>query len=220
MFQSTPPCGGRRCESLTQHPDARFQSTPPCGGRRPASCRRIAFSPFQSTPPCGGRHGVDKFVHAFDGVSIHAPVRGATVASRLRYHSATSFNPRPRAGGDTGTQVCGLFPFLFQSTPPCGGRRQQVKIDRDPETFQSTPPCGGRQGKRVILLRESKFQSTPPCGGRHKALTGEDWQEVFQSTPPCGGRRCCRERAEGERPVSIHAPVRGATFLFPAALTG
>jgi len=36
-----------------------------------------------------------------DQVSIHAPVRGATSESRPQSELQDSFNPRPRAGGDT-----------------------------------------------------------------------------------------------------------------------
>jgi len=56
-----------------------FQSTPPCGGRRKDSVRTDVHPLFQSTPPCGGRPVVDFTLLIHIGhVSIHAPVRGAT----------------------------------------------------------------------------------------------------------------------------------------------
>ena len=38
-------------------------------------------------------------------VSIHAPARGATSKGRRIKRSSTSFNPRPRAGGDTVVRI-------------------------------------------------------------------------------------------------------------------
>jgi len=57
----------------------------------------------------------------YESVSIHAPVRGATV---LFLTSATvnfSFNPRPRAGGDV--MIIGYVSgsFCFNPRPRAGG---------------------------------------------------------------------------------------------------
>jgi len=51
-------------------------------------------------------------------VSIHAPVKGAT---RIRYYLTQHdirFNPRPREGGDLGTPAKPFWREEFQSTPP------------------------------------------------------------------------------------------------------
>ena len=86
-------------------------------------------SRFQSTPPHGGRldSWLDALIKAVT-VSIHAPARGATQFSAAEHDapSWSSFNPRPRTGGDmdlvmrTSVSACC---WLFQSTPPHGGRR-------------------------------------------------------------------------------------------------
>ena len=55
---------------------------------------------FQSTRPCGARLARAGRVRAKDGVSIHAPLRGATSKCLLLYRS----------------------PHTFQSTRPCGAR--------------------------------------------------------------------------------------------------
>ena len=78
-FQSTPPCGGRHFVGFDQPVFVQFQSTPPCGGRRHCSLTSRHTLMFQSTPPCGGRQGTGYGWGCPTGVSIHAPVRGATL---------------------------------------------------------------------------------------------------------------------------------------------
>jgi len=122
-FQSTPPRGGRPTSQLLATWQQMFQSTPPRGGR-PSSLDQppvfTSFNPrpraggdqlgnigtcnltwFQSTPPRGGRHPPASGVAATRRVSIHAPARGATRPYDLYRPAVWSFNPRPRAGGDT-----------------------------------------------------------------------------------------------------------------------
>ena len=43
---------------------------------------------------------INYHVNFIQGVSIHAPVRGATLLKLIRAEPKNSFNPRPRAGGD------------------------------------------------------------------------------------------------------------------------
>ena len=99
-FQSTHPCGvrhdiashraTRRAVSIhapvwgathqTTKPitRAKFQSTHPCGVRRVHDYRMGFGIGFQSTHPCGVRPGVMGSPMSAVGVSIHAPVWGAT----------------------------------------------------------------------------------------------------------------------------------------------
>ncbi len=129
MFQSTPPRGGRRCKLLTArswsttvsiHAPARgatlrtsppiseqigFNPRPRAGGDRRHGADAAADSMFQSTPPRGGRQHRTVCVQFATAVSIHAPARGATYRGPTRTSFHVCFNPRPRAGGDTGTSV-------------------------------------------------------------------------------------------------------------------
>src|SRR5882724_11200499 len=105
----------------------------------------------------------------------------------------SSFNPRPRAGGDvdlvptrlghvvsihapargaTANLLNPLLGYLFQSTPPRGGRQEQRGMHPQRPKFQSTPPRGGRQEQRGMHPQRPKFQSTPPRGGRRKQRRG------------------------------------------------
>src|SRR5882724_1405174 len=145
-------------------------------------------SGFQSTPPRGGR-----------------PRR------RPRRSRHSSFNPRPRAGGDH-SDTPNRRPARFQSTPPRGGRRGYIGRESDLSPFQSTPPRGGRLRRAdplpnrapgfnprpraggdaaatTVVSEEATFQSTPPRGGRPIPGGGGPTTPGFQSTPPRGGRR-------------------------------
>ena len=142
---------------------------------------------FQSTPPRGGR-----------------PVR---IVNKIRM---SSFNPRPRAGGDAFFAFKFVTQWRFQSTPPRGGRPMPTSLRQWTTAFQSTPPRGGRQfdGACGIVLDVVsihapargatpiafgmqaiyKFQSTPPRGGRRNSIRIYRQNNGFQSTPPRGGR--------------------------------
>ena len=77
---------------------------------------------FQSTPPCGGRqrHHVDDGLQ--QGVSIHAPVRGATLRIDKRCNLIAVSIHAPVRGATPSPASEKPLTRRFQSTPPCGGR--------------------------------------------------------------------------------------------------
>ena len=95
----------------------------------------------------------------------------------------------------------------FQSTPPCGGDRENVTWLVDYYLFQSTPPCGGdihyhlsinldsisihapmrgRPAQRGPMASILYFNPRPHAGATSFDLFGFS-RCLFQSTPPCGG---------------------------------
>ena len=75
-------------------------------------------------------------------------------------------------------------------------------------------PVRGATNPIDSIRSDSSFQSTPLCEGRlFEAETPEEARE-FQSTPLCEGRLFLLTRFFFLFPVSIHAPVRGATASF------
>ena len=64
-----------------------------------------------------GSDGVRRGVGAIQGISIHAPVKGATLLSRAK-HIDINFNPRSREGSDPETLLPGTGEQGFQSTLP------------------------------------------------------------------------------------------------------
>jgi len=102
-----------------------FQSTPPRGGRPCSVLDHVVDWCFNPRPRAGGDLRAYNNVQDLTRVSIHAPARGATDAiancccnmlfqstpprgGRLFFAAIigtpVSFNPRPRAGGDTGNK--------------------------------------------------------------------------------------------------------------------
>mgnify|MGYP006878087412 FL=1 len=77
---------------------------------------------FQSTLPCGERLKYEVAQLSGGSISIHAPLRGATLRADIKYIRAANFNPRSPAGSDI-VQLKGRTTRIkFQSTLPCGER--------------------------------------------------------------------------------------------------
>ncbi len=254
MFQSTPPRGGRlrsctRCFVLAcfnprprvggdlcpsyicvsrrvsihapawgatrgRHPlgaGSGFQSTPPRGGRQHNSCCNGRPHRFNPRPRVGGDYTMGRRQVVGSRVSIHAPAWGAT---------------------EIGGWV--VRTYVFQSTPPRGGRPGSCEHSMHIERFQSTPPRGGRpirdcNGRRVLLVSihapawgatrcqsapstSSRFQSTPPRGGRPTFAQVIAPPMLFQSTPPRGGRQAFA--AGPRKPYTFQStPPRGGRRL-------
>ena len=119
---------------------AKFQSTHPCRVRLDDFKITFRDSLFQSTHPCRVRQPCRSAKRYTTRISIHAPVQGATLASKFRGPGAEDFNPRTRAGCDDKNCV-----------------RYQKCL------FQSTHPCRVRQCHRLKTATNLQFQSTHPC---------------------------------------------------------
>ena len=125
-----------------------------------------------------------------EGVSIHAPARGATYGDDVAVSGDSSFNPRARAGRD---QV-------------------YTKVDSRCMKFQSTRPRGARLGLRGA--GGNFFPSFNPRAraGRDKPpKIAKKQKHRFQSTRPRGARPEVSVKSLNFFFVSIHAPARGAT---------
>ena len=103
---------------------------------------------FQSTLPRRERHGLDEEPHGGQGVSIHAPAKGATAAVQEINKSLIGFNPRSREGSD-----CIRLYFIrlangFNPRSREGSDRSRTGDKQKPDRFQSTLP---RRERRYIL---------------------------------------------------------------------
>ena len=120
-----------------------FQSTHPCGVRPPRVRRLIKFVCFNPRTRVGCDIGAIGGYLAF-GVSIHAPVWGATKPKRISMPMAR-FNPRTRVGCDKRSINCGKVCFVSIHAPVWGATLPLTRIDKS-SPFQSTHPCGVRRG--------------------------------------------------------------------------
>ena len=144
------------------------------------------------------------------GISIHAPTRGATIFPALE-----------------------IFRCTFQSTLP-RGERQEYDPDEVMEMFISIhAPTRGATLMPCAPPKRLIFQSTLPRGERRSLTANKEMYLEFQSTLPRGERPLKHKKSslfyyfnprshEGSdsnntltsfcvKPISIHAPTRGAT---------
>ena len=191
-FQSAPPCGGRPAGARSAAPARGFNPRPRAGGDSP------------SRP---GWHGPGVLV------SIRAPVRGATPEVRGAPRLPGPVSIRAPVRGATWSQPLSARSRLFQSAPPCGGRRVRAPAAQiGPRVFQSAPPCGGRHESRARHVQTAMVSIRAPVRGATRAVAMHVAQSLlvsirapvrgatcrrkrrhhrrlwFQSAPPCGGR--------------------------------
>ena len=105
--------------------------------------------------------------------------------------------------------------WMFQSTPPHGGRQAAGQDPRGVQaSFNPRPRTGGDQPKDcTVSYLYYAFQSTPPHGGRRdQAGHLLSWHRVSIHAPARGATRAQGASHVLTR-VSIHAPARGATPL-------
>ena len=192
-------------------------------------------------------------------VSIHAPVRGATLLCWADFRADYCFNPRARTGRDLhGAFVVQEVDVVSIHAPVRGATSVRLSPPTSALMFQSTRPYGARQAfcdKWVGVLEVSIHAPVRGatcctiCGisvltivSIHAPVRGATgcWNEVkggckcfnprartgrdgslaefpfacfeFQSTRPYGARRGRDLPSSPCFLVSIHAPVRGATY--------
>ena len=127
QFQSTRPCGARQMKVIYLSPAQAFQSTRPCGARLEGRMEWKCPDRFQSTRPCGARQRAVLAGGQVLAVSIHAPVWGATSSSMRCTMRGRRFNPRARVGRDIPATAAIASCTVFQSTRPCGARRDRAR---------------------------------------------------------------------------------------------
>ena len=105
---------------------------------------------------------------------------------------------------------------IFQSTLPQGERQwtpQSVLIDHAISIH--APARGATTSRFTGCLIWTAFQSTLPQGERQCSKGSATTFVVFQSTLPQGERRLELTAQDIYKPISIHAPARGATSSRP-----
>ena len=121
-----------------------------------------------------------------------------------------------REGRRVGVNVPMLCMIEFQFTPLRGGRQSAGRTARRRRCyFNSRPSARGDCSRRLLGILESHFNSRPSARGDANVqplLLGDK----FQFTPLREGRLQLQPvQGEGWH-ISIHAPPRGATELYPS----
>ena len=165
-----------------------FQFTPLREGRRCLNFRSRLPISFQFTPLREGRR------------------RSGTERDGTAYY----FNSRPSARGDRVYPRYVLNPKQFQFTPLREGRQGVGECRNWLSQFQFTPL---REGRRCAMMRPARmkhFNSRPSARGDVRVSAGSPLLRYFNSRPSARGDPEVRHQYTA-RPISIHAPPRGAT---------
>ena len=168
-----------------------FQFTHPGGVRRLGIDLMAHIELFQFTHPGGVRRAPPQPPWHLEGVSIHAPGRGATLTHPTSTSSRPGFNSRTREGCDI-SQAVAVHPspsFNSRTREGCDRVHQLTAMNRAKVSIHA--PGRGATVDCLILGQKSPFQFTHPGGVR-----------------PTGAIRLVYVYL-----VSIHAPGRGATYL-------
>ena len=169
---------------------------------------------FQSTPLCEGRPKLLGWKHIGYVVSIHAPVRGATIHNTPLDYCGEMFQSTPLCEGRLLVSRYGLQHREFQSTPLCEGRRDG--LINPPHTNRVSihaPARGATVALDIISSIDDSFNPRPRTGGDPQSVANSRVDLLFQSTPPHGGRPKTTFYSCLYVKVSIHAPARGATHF-------
>ena len=150
------------------------------------------------------------FLDRFFGISIHAPTKGATVATSQQKGVHIYFNPRSHEGSDLSVEQIEQE-LMISIHAPTKGATPKYKPDNRIAVFQSTLPRRERRDRRLRSIVSDRFQSTLPRRERREqpALSAELWMISIHA--PTKGATSVRWYSVRRGDISIHAPTKGAT---------
>ena len=143
-------------------------------------------------------------------ISIHAPVKGATVRPCATRSGPRHFNPRSREGSDDIITPGG---YVWQNFNPRSREGSDVLLRfRPPNNLYFNPRS--REGSDV----KSQFTRISNTDFNPRSREGSDLAVLLRRRPPMNFNPRSREGSDmgqGTLPrrfdISIHAPVKGAT---------
>ena len=165
LFQFTPLREGRPAMLWCRSGWRIFQFTPLREGRRCSrSARRVRPFYFNSRPSARGDGGCTRN-HLFQGISIHAPPRGATkIVETDCMLPIISIHAPPRGAtffaGKTGCER-----WEFQFTPLREGRPEISPVSSHHPHFNSRPSARGDHCVSPFLTQPAYFNSRPSARG-------------------------------------------------------
>ena len=216
VFQFTPLREGRREPDVEVVDAEAFQFTPLREGRLDISAEINSEGISIHAPPRGATTGQKVTVAECTSISIHAPPRGATRYSALRRTRETYFNSRPSARGDANRHEREAA-MRFQFTPLREGRPDLLRNRDLLHLFQFTPLREGRHTFVPNGYNVKLFQFTPLREGRpplcHGVAVGG---EYFNSRPSARGDAMARSDVPSQLHFNSRPSARGdSSSLIP-----
>ena len=202
-FNPRIPAG---CDYLLRLAPGGFQGFNP---RIPAGCDSpyVVVSSgkdkFQSTHPYSFQQ-LPKYV------SIHASLRDATFTI-ARWIMPSRFQSTHPCGMRRQISAMHSFSYRFQSTHPCGMRLIETGDDMIVDVFQSTHPCGMRLRHQILTYEKECFNPRIPAGCDGDQQYGVMLGQGFNPRIPAGCDNFLGQLNTWTA-VSIHASLRDATL--------
>ena len=235
-FQSTLPQGERRYLYKSFQPYNQFQSTLPQGERLTSYRLSSVHAYFNPRSHKGSDTDIKIYLKTRHIFQSTLP-QGERPFSNAQYNASFKFQSTLPQGERPISFRLSTSPSLFQSTLPQGERLHlqasanaeyyisihaptrgatSVPVSEDfSNVFQSTLP----QGERLIFQHHSKgnflFQSTLPQGERPNRFLSLPKSYNYFNPRSHKGSDINPGISDNFLPISIHAPTRGATAIFP-----
>ncbi len=164
-----------------------FQFTRPQGARPRLRRTGQRIEEFQFTRPQGARRVARRPDRVRQGVSIHAPARGATLpVSSLSAHAGFQFT-RPQ-GARPADAPAPIVEREFQFTRPQGARPSAIGHDGVPLVVSIHAPARGATADRMARVSDTIVSIHAPARGATGEEGGPDPSMMFQFTRPQGAR--------------------------------
>ena len=192
-FQFTHPGGVRPRERQKPPTAIRVSIHAPGRGATVEDLQRVEEIEVSIHAPGRGATERRASIDGLHNVSIHAPGRGATKTSPSTTRTRLSFNSRTREG--------------------CDGRPTPLR-ERGAVSIHA-PGRGATSSKVATATSTPRFNSRTRegCDALPQAYIADN--ATFQFTHPGGVRHDNNDGGTATDRVSIHAPGRGATSLYP-----
>ena len=191
LFQSTPPWGGEQPAKPASQRRKAVSIHAPVGGRTiDSEALPGRLTPFQSTPPWGGERPACRAPSRPSGGFQSTPPWGGEPSHTGSASPQSSFNPRPRGGGERKPNGQRRNNRKSFNPRPRGGRTASALRSLADELFVSIhAPVGGRTHVPFGLTWHATVSIHAPVGGRTVFFGDIRTAVLFQSTPPWGGER-------------------------------
>ena len=149
----------------------------------------------------------------FVEVSIHAPLRGATKPGIYAPCPPPIVSIHAPLRGATAVSPCSTPDIPVSIHAPLRGATTPEKLQKTYEAVSIHAPLRGATISTTVTDSATLgFNPRTPAGCDLRVLSNRLQEQVFQSTHPCGVRLNLGAAGFRKFRVSIHAPLRGATF--------
>ena len=208
-FNSRPSARGDECDSPTRETAEISIHAPPRGATGVISPLSSCVL-FQFTPLCEGR----QVVHKPQKTAVlfqFTPLREGRPGGVLHNHQRQDFNSRPSARGDVFYQPTSVIIAISIHAPPRGATCRRDGIHRTWD-FNSRPSARGDFSVSGLSCACSDyFNSRPSARGDGKSRDFPTKKPISIHAPPRGATVILRQ-SYLRCFISIHAPPRGATL--------